>query len=78
MVTTMALSAFPVLYFFTFLYYTDPGSTFCVLLMYLMGLQESHFTSAGMESPCSNEIKVEFEKYPNHVVLPDIFARLHF
>ena len=44
----MALSAFPVLYFFTFLYYTDPGSTFCVLLMYLMALQENHLTSAGM------------------------------
>ncbi len=45
---TAALSIFPVLYFFTFLYYTDPGSTFCVLLMYLLSLYDNHLTSAGM------------------------------
>lgn len=32
------LAFFPVLYFFTFLYYTDMGSTFLVLLMYCLHL----------------------------------------
>lgn len=36
--TAVNLSLFPVQYFFTFLYYTDPGSTFFVLLMYLFFL----------------------------------------
>lgn len=47
MMTTIALSVFPLLYFFTFLYYTDSGSTFCVLLMYLMALQGRHLTACG-------------------------------
>ncbi|GAB1604823.1 putative Dol-P-Glc:Glc(2)Man(9)GlcNAc(2)-PP-Dol alpha-1,2-glucosyltransferase [Argonauta hians] len=32
------LGSFPILYFFTFLYYTDAGSTFFTLLMYLLHL----------------------------------------
>lgn len=40
--TTLALSIFPVLYFFTFLYYTDPGSIFFVLIMYLFCIHDSH------------------------------------
>ncbi|KAL4226440.1 glucosyltransferase [Mactra antiquata] len=44
--TTIALSIFPVLYFFTFLYYTDPGSVFFVLIMYLYCLHDSHFLAA--------------------------------
>ena len=46
-IVTMALGIFPLLYFFTFLYYTDTGSTFCVLLMYLLSLHESHTVAAG-------------------------------
>ena len=45
-VTAFILSIFPVLYFFTFLYYTDSGSTFCVLLMYLLCLDGSHKMAA--------------------------------
>jgi len=41
-VTSMNICIFPVLYFFTFLYYTDAGSTFFVLLMYYLSLQEHH------------------------------------
>ena len=46
--TTFALSIFPVLYFFTFLYYTDPGSTFFVLFMYLLHLHDSQVMAAIM------------------------------
>lgn len=37
---------FPTLYFFTFLYYTDPGSVFFTLFSYLMCLYGNHKTSA--------------------------------
>ncbi|MGH0157037.1 UNVERIFIED_CONTAM: hypothetical protein FKN15_041585 [Acipenser sinensis] len=40
--SALALSSFPVLYFFTFLYYTDAGSTFFTLSAYLMCLYGSH------------------------------------
>lgn len=46
MVTSVTLVLLPVLYFFTFLYYTDPGSTFCVLLTYLLSLHSSHILAA--------------------------------
>ena len=46
--TSFALSIFPVLYFFTFLYYTDPGSTFFVLFMYLLHLHDSHILASIM------------------------------
>lgn len=46
MLSSLTLSTFPVLYFFTFLYYTDAGSTFFTLFMYLMALYGSHKTSA--------------------------------
>ena len=42
------LSFFPLLYFFTFLYYTDPGSTFFVLLMYLYHLHDNTLISCLM------------------------------
>ncbi|XP_054911743.1 dol-P-Glc:Glc(2)Man(9)GlcNAc(2)-PP-Dol alpha-1,2-glucosyltransferase [Poeciliopsis prolifica] len=41
-----AMSTFPVLYFFTFLYYTDAGSTFFILFAYLMTLYGCHKVSA--------------------------------
>lgn len=44
--TVLALGTFPVLYFFTFLYYTDPGSVFFVLIMYLFCTNNNYFTSA--------------------------------
>ncbi|XP_059367468.1 dol-P-Glc:Glc(2)Man(9)GlcNAc(2)-PP-Dol alpha-1,2-glucosyltransferase [Carassius carassius] len=46
MFSALALSTFPVLYFFTFLYYTDAGSTFFTLFMYLMALYGSHKAAA--------------------------------
>lgn len=44
--SALSLSTFPVLYFFSFLYYTDSGSTFFVLFTYLMTLYGCHKTSA--------------------------------
>ncbi|XP_043092535.1 dol-P-Glc:Glc(2)Man(9)GlcNAc(2)-PP-Dol alpha-1,2-glucosyltransferase isoform X1 [Puntigrus tetrazona] len=46
MFSALALSTFPVLYFFTFLYYTDAGSTFFTLFMYLMTSYGSHKAAA--------------------------------
>ncbi|KAA0721180.1 putative Dol-P-Glc:Glc(2)Man(9)GlcNAc(2)-PP-Dol alpha-1,2-glucosyltransferase [Triplophysa tibetana] len=46
MLSSLTLSTFPVLYFYTFLYYTDAGSTFFTLFMYLMALYGSHKTAA--------------------------------
>ena len=40
------LSLFPILYFFTFLYYTDQGSTLMVLVTYWFSLEGSHITAA--------------------------------
>uniref|UniRef100_A0A0B7A7B3 Dol-P-Glc:Glc(2)Man(9)GlcNAc(2)-PP-Dol alpha-1,2-glucosyltransferase n=1 Tax=Arion vulgaris TaxID=1028688 RepID=A0A0B7A7B3_9EUPU len=42
------LVLFPVLYFFTWLYYTDPGSTFFTLLMYALCLYGRHNSSAAV------------------------------
>ncbi|KAF7246620.1 Dol-P-Glc:Glc(2)Man(9)GlcNAc(2)-PP-Dol alpha-1,2-glucosyltransferase [Varanus komodoensis] len=44
--STLTLAIFPPLYFFTFLYYTDSGSTFFTLFAYLMCLYGNHKTSA--------------------------------
>lgn len=44
--STLTLAVFPVLYFFTFLYYTDTGSAFFTLFSYLMCLYGHHKTSA--------------------------------
>ncbi|XP_061663924.1 dol-P-Glc:Glc(2)Man(9)GlcNAc(2)-PP-Dol alpha-1,2-glucosyltransferase [Syngnathoides biaculeatus] len=44
--SALSLSAFPVLYFFNFLYYTDAGSTFFVLFAYLMTLHGCRKASA--------------------------------
>ncbi|XP_029636418.1 putative Dol-P-Glc:Glc(2)Man(9)GlcNAc(2)-PP-Dol alpha-1,2-glucosyltransferase [Octopus sinensis] len=40
------LGSFPMLYFFTFLYYTDAGSTFFTLLMYLLHLHHQTIPAA--------------------------------
>ncbi|XP_067860900.1 dol-P-Glc:Glc(2)Man(9)GlcNAc(2)-PP-Dol alpha-1,2-glucosyltransferase [Heptranchias perlo] len=45
-VSALALASFPLLYFFSFLYYTDVGSTFFILFTYLMCLYGSHKTAA--------------------------------
>ncbi|XP_076860881.1 dol-P-Glc:Glc(2)Man(9)GlcNAc(2)-PP-Dol alpha-1,2-glucosyltransferase isoform X2 [Brachyhypopomus gauderio] len=42
----LTLSTFPVLYFFTFLYYTDAGSTFFTLFAHLMCLYGCHKAAA--------------------------------
>lgn len=44
--SALNLAMFPVLYFFTFLYYTDCGSTFFVLLMYYLHLRHSFLRAA--------------------------------
>jgi alpha-1,2-glucosyltransferase len=44
--TALALATFPVLYFFTFLYYTDPVSTFFALLTYFYSLRSQHKSAA--------------------------------
>ena len=48
LMTAVTLTFFPLLHFFTFLYYTDPGSTFFVLLMYLFHLQGNKTLAAFM------------------------------
>ncbi|XP_078409659.1 dol-P-Glc:Glc(2)Man(9)GlcNAc(2)-PP-Dol alpha-1,2-glucosyltransferase isoform X1 [Cetorhinus maximus] len=45
-VSALALASFPLLYFFSFLYYTDAGSTFFILFTYLMCLYGSHSIAA--------------------------------
>lgn len=42
----LTITLFPVNYFFSFLYYTDPGSTMFVLAAYLANLKSMHKTSA--------------------------------
>ncbi|XP_041350519.1 putative Dol-P-Glc:Glc(2)Man(9)GlcNAc(2)-PP-Dol alpha-1,2-glucosyltransferase [Gigantopelta aegis] len=44
--TGLTLGSFPVLFFFTGLYYTDPGSVFFVLLMYFTSEDRHHFLAA--------------------------------
>ena len=43
----LSLAWFPINFFFNFVYYTDPGSTFFVLLSYLLVKQKRYLT-AGM------------------------------
>ncbi|XP_077865162.1 dol-P-Glc:Glc(2)Man(9)GlcNAc(2)-PP-Dol alpha-1,2-glucosyltransferase-like [Saccoglossus kowalevskii] len=43
--TAITLAMFPLLYFFTFLYYTDAGSTFFVLFMYLLSHHGNHMNA---------------------------------
>lgn len=56
----LVLSLFPVLYFFTFLYYTDQGSTLMVLFTYWLSLNESHTTAAltGAVAVCLRQTNV--------------------
>lgn len=44
--TALTLGIFPLLFFFMFLYYTDVGSTFSVLLMYYLSLGDRHLCAA--------------------------------
>lgn len=46
--TTLTLSLLPLLFFFNFLYYTDVGSTFCVLFMYLLHLHDNKFLASAV------------------------------
>ncbi|KAG9289259.1 hypothetical protein G9A89_007504 [Geosiphon pyriformis] len=42
----LVITLFPIVWFYNFLYYTDPGSTFFVLLGYLLALECKYKTSA--------------------------------
>ncbi|CAG8509437.1 5790_t:CDS:2 [Diversispora eburnea] len=42
----LILTIFPLNWFLNFLYYTDPGSTFCVLFAYLAALEQNYWKSA--------------------------------
>lgn len=46
------LSLFPVLYFFNFLFYTDPGATFFVLLMYYC-VKKRQYSWSALAALCS-------------------------
>ncbi len=46
LVTAFTLGLLPVFYFHSVLFYTDVGSTFCVLLMYCLSLHRRHLMSA--------------------------------
>lgn len=46
--TALALATFPVLYFFSFLYYTDPAAIFFALLTYHLTLSASHLSAAAV------------------------------
>lgn len=45
-VSSAAMSLLPVLYFFTFLYYTDPGTVLFLQIMYLYSLFDRHYIAA--------------------------------
>ena len=46
LVSSLATASLPPLFFFNFLYYTDPGSLFFVLLMYLFDLEDHTYLAA--------------------------------
>ena len=46
LISSLSLSLFPLLYFFNFLFYTDAGSLFFVLLMYLHHLTHSYWLAS--------------------------------
>ena len=46
LLSSINLTVFPLLYFFNFLYYTDVGSTFMVLLMYCLHLDRRDWFAA--------------------------------
>lgn len=46
LLSALNLTGFPLLYFFTFLYYTDCGSVFFSLLMYLHHIRQEHWLAA--------------------------------
>lgn len=46
LLSALNLTTFPLLYFFTFLYYTDCGSVFFTLLMYLHHIKRDHWVAA--------------------------------
>ncbi len=48
MLSAFNLTIFPVLFFFTFLYYTDVGATLFVLAGYWLARKDSHLLSAAV------------------------------
>lgn len=45
---SISIATFPVFYFFSFLYYTDSGSTMFILASYYANLRSYHKTSASL------------------------------
>ncbi|KAF4528764.1 hypothetical protein B566_EDAN016951 [Ephemera danica] len=60
-----SLAAFPILYFFSFLYYTDAVSTFFVLAMYTLHLFDRNFHSAaaGLVAICIRQTNIIWVAY---------------
>ncbi len=53
--SSMNLGFFPLLFFFSFFYYTDVGSTFLVLFMYCLSLKGKNWMAGFIgESICSS------------------------
>ncbi|XP_054720010.1 putative Dol-P-Glc:Glc(2)Man(9)GlcNAc(2)-PP-Dol alpha-1,2-glucosyltransferase [Uloborus diversus] len=65
MLSALNISMFPVLYFFTFLYYTDCGSTYFVLLMYYWHMKNSYLSAsaAGAVSICFRQTNIVWVFY---------------
>ena len=65
--STLSLTIFPPLFFFSFLYYTDVGATFLILLSYALSTCHHHIPSAGV----SQSILILLEPFLpyNHNVL---------
>ena len=51
MLSTLSLTIFPPLFFFSFLYYTDVGATFLTLLSYALSTRHHHIPSAAVSQP---------------------------
>ena len=58
--SAVVVGIFPLLYFYSFLYYTDPSSTFLVLLAYYACILERYSTSAvlGLVSICFRQSNI--------------------
>lgn len=60
----VAVALFPLQFFFQFLYYTDPGSSFFVLLAYYLLLRRVYFLSSlvsgSLSDPSDGILKIVF------------------
>lgn len=74
-ISSLALSLFPLLFFFNFLYYTDVGSTLTVLLGYLMSRQDRHLL-ASLVSHVTHVVAMVMRIISSHWVWAFSFVRL--